>query len=490
LQVGSGYQQFNLLQNFSFRPGTDQELLYGFQYARTGDAARYDRLILDEDENDTLDFYDWYYGPQVWMMHRLEFNSSRTKKLHDKLRLNLAYQRFEESRHDLRSGSATYRRQFEQVDAFSFNADLVKILDSNWTFRYGSEFVLNQIGSTAYREKLNGEKMTINSRYPDGSLWYTAGVYWNGEYQLNKKWHFETGVRYSLFGMQAEFDTSLFAYPIVNTSSLNSALNGSVGVIYKSGSASHLYLNLSTGFRAPNMDDLGKVVDSEPGRVVVPNPSIRSEYAYNAETGFVQSIGQFLRLDGSFYYTYLDDALVRSTYALNGQDSIEYEGQKSEVLAIQNASNAFVYGAQLGVRVIWNKFIFYSNLNLQEGMQFENDLAAYYPLNHIMPVFGRTGIKFIAKQVYVDLNVIYQGEMSPEELPLQERGTAVYARNEDGETYVPSWYTINLKAAYHFNKHLTLSAGMENIMDLRYRTMGSGISASGRNIVVSLRGVF
>lgn len=132
---------------------------------------------------------------------------------------------------------------------------------------------------------------------------------------------------------------------------------------------------------------------------------------------------------------------------MNGQDSIEYEGQKSEVLAIQNASNAFVYGAQLGVRVIWNKFIFYSNLNVQEGMQFENDLAAYYPLNHIMPVFGRTGIKFIAKQVFVDLNVIYQGEMSPEELPLQERGTAVYARNEDGETYVPSWYTINLKAA-------------------------------------------
>lgn len=312
LQVGSGYQQFNLLHNVSVRPGEDHELLYGFQYARTGDAARYDRLILDEDENDTLDFFDWYYGPQVWMMHRLEFNSLRTKKLHDKLRLNLAYQRFEESRHDLRSGSTTYRRQFEQVDALSFNVDLVKTLDTNWTFRYGSEFVLNQIGSTAYREKLNGEKMTINSRYPDGSLWYTAGVYWNGEYQLNKKWHFETGVRYSLFGMQAEFDTSLFAYPIVNTSSLNSALNGSVGVIYKSGSASHLYLNLSTGFRAPNIDDLGKVFDSEPGRVVVPNPSIRSEYAYNAETGFVQSIGQFLRLDGSFYYTYLDDALVRS----------------------------------------------------------------------------------------------------------------------------------------------------------------------------------
>ena len=44
-------------------------------------------------------------------------------------------------------------------------------------------------------------------------------------------------------------------------------------------------LNASTAFRAPNVDDIGKVFDSEPGSVVVPNQNLRPEYAYGGELG-------------------------------------------------------------------------------------------------------------------------------------------------------------------------------------------------------------
>ena len=43
--------------------------------------------------------------------------------------------------------------------------------------------------------------------------------------------------------------------------------------------------NLSTAFRAPNIDDIGKVFDSEPGSVVVPNNDLKPEYAYGGELG-------------------------------------------------------------------------------------------------------------------------------------------------------------------------------------------------------------
>jgi hemoglobin/transferrin/lactoferrin receptor protein len=490
VQVGSAYEQFNVLNNFTYKFSDEVELSYGFQYARTGDAPRYDRLILDSDGNDTLDFYDWYYGPQIWMLHRLELSSRKKTKLHDQIKYYAAYQFFAESRHDLRSESTSYRRQFEEVDAYSANLDLLKKVSKKFTVSYGAEFVLNKVASESFREKLSGEKTDLNPRYPNGSLWWSTGVYLNGEYVLTSKWKLEGGLRYSHFGIEAEFDTSLFSYPITFASNQNGALNGSLGVVYKPNSRSHFYMNLATGFRAPNIDDMGKVFDSEPGRVVVPNTNLGPEYAYNAEIGFIQTIGKHIKLDGAFYYTYLENALVRSPYTLNGLDSILYEGQMSEVVAIQNASDAFVYGLQAGVHIVLGKISIYSMINAQEGEQFENDLAEYYPLNHIMPLFGRTGIKFIAKQIYADLNLVYQGEMSYEDLPLQERGLETYAVNADGNSFVPSWYTLNFKAGYHFNKHLTLGWGIENIGDKLYRTLGSGISAPGRNIIVSLKAVF
>lgn len=58
--------------------------------------------------------------------------------------------------------------------------------------------------------------------------------------------------------------------------------------------------------------------------------------------------------------------------------------------------------------------------------------------------------------------------------------------SEDNEAYAtplgaPAWYTMNLRVAYEFNSHFTLQAGIDNILDLQYRTFASGINAPGRN---------
>ena len=42
----------------------------------------------------------------------------------------------------------------------------------------------------------------------------------------------------------------------------------------------------STGFKAPNLDDVTKFMDSRPGNyLVVPNPGLKPEYSYNGELG-------------------------------------------------------------------------------------------------------------------------------------------------------------------------------------------------------------
>ena len=54
-------------------------------------------------------------------------------------------------------------------------------------------------------------------------------------------------------------------------------------------------------------------------------------------------------------------------------------------------------------------------------------------------------------------------------------------------TGTPSWYTINLRGTYDINEHFSAQVGIDNMLDRNYRHFASGISASGRNVILSLR---
>ena len=187
----------------------------------------------------------------------------------------------------------------------------------------------------------------------------------------------------------------------------------------------------------------------------------------------------------------MKDALARANYTYNGQDSILYEGSLSQVQAVQNISNAYVYGIQGGVEFAFGKgFSLRSTISYQKGFEYNIDSASYFPKSHITPVFGRTSLSYKRKRIRVEVSAVYHGRMSYEDFPLNERGDQVYATDENGLTYTPSWYTLNFKGSYFFNKHISVNAGVENITDQLYRTFGSGISASGRNFMISLKGTF
>ncbi len=492
-QVESGYEQINLLHKITFKLKKNWDLTYGLNFSTTSNAPRYDRLVQDDNNDGALDNAEWYYGPQQWMMHRVSLvNQTEKKPFYDNLRITLAYQNFKESRHDRKNGNSLIRRQFEEVNAFSMNVDLQKKWGSRMVFFYGLEGVFNHVGSYAYKESVNdGTQTVINPRYPNNSLWQTYGAYFSSKYELNEKWTINAGIRYSFYNIEAKFDTTLFAFPSTSVSNLNGALNGSLGLVFNPSVYSQFYTNVSTGFRAPNIDDVGKVFDSQPGSVIVPNVNLKPEYAYNAEIGFVQAIKSLLKIDGAIYGTYLDNALARSTYQFNGQDSMVYDGVNSQVLAIQNVSNAYVYGFQGGIELVFGKgFTLKSMISYQKGFEYNIDSASYFPKLHVAPLFGRTSLEYERRHLQIEIYAVYQAKMNADDIALTERGRYKYATDENGLSYTPSWYTINVKGAYFFNKHLSMNIGVENITNQLYRTSGSGISAPGINFTASIKAVF
>ncbi len=498
LQVNSGYSQLNLMQKIMFAPNAKLKLTYAFHYSESSNAPRYDRLIADANNNKKLDFSEWYYGPQTWQMHHLNIRHKGKGVLYHNMKIHAAYQQFGESRHDRRfnangnstSSSARLRHQYEKLNAYSLNADFDKLIGENTELFYGLEYVHNQIFSEAERVNVyTGAKQKINPRYPDGSVWQSAGTYMNIKHKLNHSFILHGGIRYSHYFIQAKFDTALFAYPLTEAKINNGALNGSAGLVYSIRNNWQLYANASTGFRSPNLDDIGKVFDSQPGVVVVPNPGLKPEYAYSGEAGTAVVAGNRLKIDFSGYYTYLQNALVRRPFQFNGNDSIQYEGVNSRVFALQNASHAYVFGFQSGLEIYLGKgFSLKNNITWQSGRDRSLDSNAYYTLSHLIPLYGNARLVYSAKKIKADVYVNYTGEIAYNNMPLSERlEPYLYARDSKGLPYVPAWYTLNAKLMYFVNAHVSLSAGIENITDKLYRPFASGISAPGRNFIIALR---
>lgn len=491
LQIPSAYEQYNIMQKIRFKPNQKWDFEYGFHYSETSPYGRYDRH--NRVRNGTARYAEWNYGPQKWMMNNLSITHSVKNVFYDQMSLRIAQQSFEESRIDRSLNNTERNIQTENVEAYSVNLDMTKSVGSKNTLFYGAEYVFNDVVSKGELYDIEtGVSQIGPSRYPQ-SNWSSLGLYINDEFKISEQFSLQSGARYNSYKMNANFSNNLDFYPFPFTTAKvnNSALTGSVGGVYHPSEKWVIKANMGTAFRSPNVDDVGKIFDSEPGAIVIPNPYLKAEYAYNADFGFAKVFGKTAKLDITTYYTILQNALVRRDFQLNGADSILYDGIMSKVQSIQNAAVANVYGIQLGLEVNLLRGLSFSNdLNYQMGEE-ELDNGSTSPAKHAAPLFGMSSLNYKRNKFNVNLYCYYQGEKSFGELPEEEQAKdEIYAKDANGNNYAPSWYTLNFKTSYDLNTFLSFNAGVENITDQRYRPYSSGISAAGRNFVFSMKVVF
>jgi hemoglobin/transferrin/lactoferrin receptor protein len=262
----------------------------------------------------------------------------------------------------------------------------------------------------------------------------------------------------------------------------NTAVNGSLGLVYMPGNGWRITTNLSTGFRAPNIDDLTKLNDSNSSDqlIIVPNPDLKPETAYNAEVTLGKTFGDFLQFEVTGYYTLLANAFVTQPFLYNGQDSIVFDGTLSAVQAMQNVDKAGIYGFEANTLAqITKSLSLRSTLTYTYGhVKTEN-----IPLDHIPPMFGLTSLKLELSKFTGEFYARYNAWKHIKDYSPSGEDNEAYA-TVDG---MPSWFTLNLRAGYQFNRNISLQAGLENILDKHYRNFASGISAPGRNVFVTLR---
>ncbi|WP_460220589.1 TonB-dependent receptor [Psychroserpens sp. MEBiC05023] len=489
IQTPTGYNQINILQKVRYEPVENLSFDLGLYYTTTSSYSRYDRLR--RYSNGALRSAEWNYGPQRWFMGNFQVTKlSSSSNLYDKIQATLAYQNFQESRLDRDFQSSIRNIREDAVDAYSLNLDLEKGLSTKSKLFYGLEYVFNNVSSTGQEKDITtGISLPSVSRYPNGSNWQSLAAYASFKYKPNSRFVFQSGLRYNHVIANAEFsENNEFLNLPFNTTKLNvGAFTGTAGISWIPSKMIQWKLNASTAFRAPNIDDIGKVFDSEPGSVVVPNQNLRPEYAYGGELGLRLNFNDVFLIDMATYYTFLDNALIRRDFTLNGESQIEYNGELSNVQAIQNASKNWIYGFEAGVEFnISKRLKLTSQYNIIGGT--EEDEGIEVPVRHIAPNFGNTHFVWKNDKFQIDAFAEYNSELSFNQLALSERSKDfIYALDNLGRPYSPSWYTLNLRTQYQITEAAIVTASLENITDQRYQTYSSGIAAPGRNLILALR---
>lgn len=486
IQVGSGFSQRHLMQKVRYAPHNRTTWQYGLHYATTSDIPRYDRL--QRPRGESLRSAEWHYGPQRWMMHHLQIDHRPALAWMDQWTLRIAVQRQEESRTDRDLGSPWRRINREQVRAGTLHFDATVALPKAQRMDYGWDFTGNLVHSLGRLEDIrSGQTQAAPTRYPDGARWYIGGFYTRYQRDWQARHQLQLAARYTFTGMEARFDQQFYAFPFDRARLHQGALTGHLGGRHTLGRAWQWRWQLGTAFRSPNVDDLGKVFDSTPGAVVVPNPGLRPEYAWQAETGLIHQWGAFLQTDLTAYTILLDQAMVRRPYRLNGQDSLWYGGEWSAIQAIQNAASARVSGLQARARTQLAPGLQLTLLlQWQEGTETLED-GSRAPLRHAAPAFGALRLQGQYRAWQGELQWDISGAVPAGQLPPDEQGKEyLYARKNQGAPYSPAWSALHFRGSWQSKRGPRCHVGIENILDRRYRPYSSGISAPGRNIIIAL----
>jgi len=481
IQRFTGFEQVSMLQKLKWNISPNKDLKLTVYYNFTDTVPRYDRLT--EYSQSLPKYATWDYCPQWWLFHSVQYSDSTGNSMYNSMNINASYQFYNESRNDRRLNSNRLRILNDELHALSLYSDFQKDITHQFLLNYGSEVVMNWVESTgAMHNILNGETSKEASRYPAQSQSYSMAAYLFSKYIISDKFNLKAGVRYSFVMLNSDFsDKTFYDFPFDVLELKTGALNGSFGLTWFASQKVAFYSTLSSGFRTPNLDDIAKMYDSQPGVVVVPNNNLKPEYVYNIDFKLLTR-STIIETEISMFYSFLNNAMVRRDFTFNGEDSIMYAGEMSKVQAVVNATSAQIYGLSVFSKYRINHFLsIESTASYLKGYDSDN-----IPLRHIPPLFGSTKLQAKWSKWYIELSSDYNSEKPFSEFnPSEAEKTSMYAKDKNGNPFTPAWVTANVRLSLNLGK-LNLSSGCDNIFDVYYRTYSSGVSAPGRNIYFSL----
>jgi hemoglobin/transferrin/lactoferrin receptor protein len=364
-------------------------------------------------------------------------------------------QRTLEVRESQKNGSTTVRHETDRMRSLGATAQ-IHTAKGTWNAVHGIDQYSDLVGSE--RIDVDGGILPGTAKrglYPDGATMNSTAIFSLHDVAWSK-WHLTMGARWNFFGINVKD-------PDIGEAHLTpKALAGNGAAMYNLGMGHQVLASINSGFRVPNIDDLGTlgIVDF---RYELPNYDLRPERSIQYQLGYKWD-RQRTRFETFAYRNELRELITR----------IQQDTQKIQGYALykkENSEQAYVQGIEANMT---HAFARHWNLQANLTYAYGQNKTLGEPMRRIPPMFGRVCLRYAHKAWAFNFEYFStsrQGRLAK----------ADKADNRIDPNGTPAWQVLHLHSAYTW-RNLRLQATLFNLFNEDYRTHGSGVNSTGRSV--------
>ncbi|MDP3469210.1 MAG: TonB-dependent receptor [Daejeonella sp.] len=450
-QSPSGYSQSDASLKLKLKVSENSELILANQFVQQNDVDVYHKVQLENFNINKM-------GLQGRNLSYLKYSIDQESSIFRRIDITGSLNATVEERNSQKNASQSIGLESDKINTSNLGIELFSDLSKKWTVNSGLEYYRDKVNSIRNTTNtLSGVLTTQRGLYPDNSAYSNTSVYSLHHLTLGH-FNLEGGLRYNW--LQARIPDKDLGRLEINPGAFvwNTGLNYSVG-------KHHLYTSFNTGYRAPNIDDMGTlgIVDF---RYELPSYTLKPEKSYNSEIGY-KYFSEHVSFGTAFYRNQLSDLINR---VLTGQVIDGYN-----VYMKENTEDAVIKGVEGFAEFQVSQNLFF---DLFTSFNHGRNISKGEPLRRVPPFNGNVSMKYKMNKFYMKAELgwadkqdrLAQGDKDDNRIPA-------------GGT--PGWQVLNIYSGYTLKKaQLRLSA--QNLFNADYRTHGSGINSVGRSLWTSL----
>jgi outer membrane receptor protein involved in Fe transport len=451
-QKHSGYSEFAYDVKSKLQLTSATTLTIAHQFLQQQDVPLYHKILL---ENFAINAFH----PQQRMLSYARLQLTGHSAFLQQVEVTASWQNTIEGRDSRKNGSVILRKERDEVNTLGLTTNISSRFNTVWSANSGIEMYHDKVGSTRQDiNEQNGIGKHLRGLYPDGAQYGNYSAYSLHRFSHNK-WIADAGVRYNIFSITIN-DTTLGRINIQPSSLVYNA-----SLLYKLATGHHVYASYNTGFRAPNVDDMGTlgIVDF---RYEVPSYNLSPERSANVEAGYKMRRQKWAAAV-SGYYMRLSNLVTR----------VKSEGEMISGYPVYrkvNTDKGYIHGFEAEVEYqVTSSWKASGNIAYVKGQS----ITRMEPLRRIPPLFGRVMSTYNKAKWFASAELQFAGK--------QDR--LAQGDKEDNRipaSGTPGWQIVNCYAGYTFS-NLRLNVGLQNLLNEDYRTHGSGINGVGRSAFLS-----
>lgn len=454
IQSPSGYKEAAHDLKLKIKTNDKSILSIASQFLRQNNIPIYHKILLENYKINQID-------QQLHGLHYLKYTIENNNKWFNKIITTASLQQSIEQRSNQKNNSPTLRKEADTIKGNAFSMEIISNPTAFWKMNTGFDYYKDKIYSNA--NDINPLFNSINPKrglYPNGATYKSSSLFSLNQFLISK-FKMEAGLRYNFIQININ-DNTLGEVNVKPT-----ALVYNTGILYTLNKNNQIYGSIASGYRAPNIDDMGTlgIVDF---RYEVPTYNLKPEKSLNTEIGY-KYMSKNIQFNISAYQMSLKDIIAR----------VKLDGQVMNGYTVYNKVNiesSYINGTEVNLHYRMSSAIWLSsNVNYTYGQ----NLTKNEPMRRIPPMFGQNKIDWNSNKLQLSLTHQYAGKQ--DRLAQGDKDD-----NRIGKLGTPQWNVFHIEGVYN-NGPFTCKIALINILNEKYKTHGSGIYGMGRAICTSLQ---